>query len=133
MVRNPFATALAISILLITFLWILDASAEKKLARVTSDYHQTKEMVEKIGLLKKEWENSGATRGRIDGFIASTKDLNPKISTKGKSTKIEISGASLEVVKRLSSEILISPVIVKSIEIKRRSANSVDLMIEVSQ
>jgi hypothetical protein len=107
----------------------------KTLDQTKDNFYETKELVEKIDKLKKEWENSTFAKSKIGSFLNTPKlkALEPKISKSAKITKIEIKKVDKELIRQFVNDILISPVIIQNISIKKIDENLLDLEFEVQE
>lgn len=133
MVRVNFIWVLAALGAALTVLWLLAAGASKQADAAREAYAKTRQSVDRIERLKKEWENNPAARGRIESLLNEErfKRLGGTVNKSATGLKAEVNGMDAALVNALTRQLLQAPVALKSLSFERRSDQAVDMVLEV--
>jgi hypothetical protein len=133
MVRVNFSWILAGLIVAAAGVWIGSLSAQTAAQAAQDRYYETRQQVEKIVQLRRDWEGDTQARKRIERLLASKryKQLGEVIKD-DESIRANLDNLDATALNNLLHPLLQSPVVVKGLEVNRKEQSSVSLRLELA-
>lgn len=113
-------------------LFIMRMSAISDLAAASEAHAKTAVGISRISRLKAEWDNNAAVKTRVNNLFASeaVRKLG-SVQTTQTGLKIELRELDTQTFTQIMRQLLETAVAIKTLDIKRKSDESVDLALEI--